>query len=130
MTYIILKEDKTIKTYLDRIDDVLLEEGETFKRVEDTFEAYSERFVVSHNGVRCLTVNSVIGADPVLIDISAPGYSEVAVTVSGAAQVIPLVEGKGSFSLPTDVPGRYCVEPADKTLFCAAGYGSLLVIVE
>jgi hypothetical protein len=130
MTYIILKADQRIKTYLERVDDLVLEEGETIRQVQDTFEEYAKRFVVSHNSVPCLTVTGKAGGEPVTIEISAPGYSEAAVRVGDDIQTVALVGGRGSLTLPAEVPGRYCIGPADQTVFCSAGYGSLLVIVE
>lgn len=130
MTYIIYNSDRTIKTYLERIDDVVLQDGETFKKIDQEFEEYASRFVISCEGQTCLAIRRKVGADPVVIEISAPGYTEVSISVAGSPQSVTLTEGKGSISLPTDSPGRYAIEPADRTLFCAAGNGSLLVVVE
>ena len=130
MTYIIYNSDRTIKTYLERIDDLLLQYGETFKKIDQDFEEYASRFVISCEGQTCLTIRRKVGENPVVINVSAPGCTEVGIKVAGILQIVTLIEGEGSITISTGSPGRFAIEPADRTLFCAAGNGSLLVVVE
>ena len=129
MTYILYNKDHTIKTFMDFIADVHLEEGETFSVTSDTFVQYAALFVLSHAGVPCMTVYAKVGDPAVVIDVSAPGNAEVSVDVNNSAQVVTLTDGKGSLTLPTDTAGNYLVAPTDRQAFCSAGTGSILVIV-
>jgi len=130
MTYILYNPDHTIKTFMDFIADVPLQPGESFTRSPLTFEQYSKLFELSHNGITAQTVEAHVGDPAVLIEVSAPGQTEVDVSINGQAQAIPLTDGRGSITIPTDQPGRFTLTPADRQRFCAAGSGSLLVIVE
>lgn len=130
MTYILYNPDHTIKTFMDFIADVPLQPGESFIRSPLTFEQYSKLFELSHNGITAQTVEAHVGDPAVLIDVSAPGQAEVDVSINGQAQAIPLTDGRGSITIPTDQPGRFTLTPADRQRFCAAGSGSLLIVVE
>jgi hypothetical protein len=130
MTYILYNPDRSIKTFMDTIDDVVLAEGETWAYIDQSFEEYAARFVLSHGGNTCLNVYAKVGDAELLIDIRAPGNESVSVDVNGQAQEVALTEGKGSIHIPTDAAGAYFLAPTDRQNFCAAGCGSLLVTVQ
>jgi hypothetical protein len=130
MTYILYNPDHSIKTFMDYMSDVPLQQGESFTLSPLSFEEYSQQFVLSHNTNPCDTVIVHVGDPAVLIDVSAPGQIEVGVSVNGQAQIVTLIDGRGSFLLPTDQKGRFIIQPADRQHFCAAGSGSLLVVIE
>jgi hypothetical protein len=130
MTYILYNPGHTIKTFMDYMSDVPLQQGESFTLSPLSFEEYSQQFVLSHNAQPCDTVMVHVGDPAVLIDVSAPGQAEVGVSVNGQAQTVTLTNGRGSFLLPTDREGRFILTPADRQHFCTAGSGSLLVVIE
>jgi hypothetical protein len=130
MTYILYKSDHTIKGFMDYIADVPLAPGESFATSPLMFEQYAELFVLSHNGQTCCAVEAHVGDDPVLIDVSAPGQSSIQLSVGNDIQTVHLTDGKGTLTLATDRAARIPITAADRTTFCPAGEGSLLVIIE
>jgi hypothetical protein len=129
MTYIVYAPDRTIKTFLERIDDLQLAEGETFAVSPLSLANYAHRFVISHAGQPCRTVYVHKGDADVVIDISAPGETSVSVAVNDEVREISLQGGHGQIVLPTSSAGVLCLGPGDPTRYCAAGEGSLLVIL-
>ena len=114
---------------MDYIADVPLADGETFAKVKASFEKYSNRFVLSCKGQTCSTVLAHVSDPAVVIDVSVPGEIQTAVDVNGVSQIVPLTNGKGSFTIPTTKAGTYQVTPTDRFTYCAAGVGSLSVMV-
>ncbi len=129
MTYLVYAADRTLKTFLEKIDDLQLAEGETFSVSPLSFIDYAQRFVLSHDGQPCRTVYVHCGEPDVVIDVSAPGEASVSVAVNDEAREVALQDGHGQILLPTSSAGAFCLGPGDRTRYCAAGEGSLLVNV-
>lgn len=130
MISIIYNPDGSIKTFAENVADVQLQPGEKVEDLPVTFEEFAARFVLSHNGMPCQTVYAHVGDAPVQVQVSAPGFSSVAVDVNGTPQTVELTNGTGTLTLPTDAPGRFALSPSDGTAFCRAGWGSLLVVIQ
>lgn len=130
MISIVHNPDGTIKTFADNVADVQLLPGETVEELPVTFEEFAARFVLSHNGQPCQTVFLCVGDAPVQVQVSAPGFTSVAIDVNGTPQTVELTNGSGTLTLPTDAPGRFALSPADRVAFCQAGWGSLLVVIQ
>lgn len=130
MISIIYNPDGSIKTFAEDVSDLQLLPGETVGELPVTFEEYAARFVLSHNGQPCQTVFARVGDAPVQVQVSAPGFTSVAVDVNGTPQTVELTNGTGTLTLPTDAPGRFALSPTDSTAFCRAGWGSLLVVIQ
>jgi hypothetical protein len=129
MTYLVYAADRTLKTFLEKIDDLRLAEGETFAVSPLSLINYAQRFVLSHDGQPCRTVYVQRGEPDVVIDVSAPGEASVSVAVNDEAREVALQDGHGQILLPTSSAGAFCLGPGDRTRYCAAGEGSLLVNV-
>lgn len=130
MISIVYNSDGTIKTFAEDVSDLQLLPGETVAELPLTFEEFASRFVLSHNGQPCQTVFARVGDAPVQVQVSAPGFSSVAVDVNGTPQTVELINGTGTLTLPTDAPCRFSLTPADSIALCRAGCGSLLVVVQ
>jgi hypothetical protein len=129
MTYIIYNPDSSIKTFLDQIEDTVLAPGETAEQSELSFQEYAERFVLSHDGMSCMTGIAHMGDPEVVIDVSAPGVETVFVDINGVANFVSLSNGRGSLTLPTSAPASFALAPSDRHTYSAAGSGGLLVLV-
>lgn len=129
MTTLIYNPDGTIKNFVSSIEGLELQPGETTLESPLSFAEYAARFSLSHNGQTCQTVFAHVGDAPVEIEVSAPGQSTVDVDVNGQVQTVPLSNGRGILAIPTDTPGPIPLAPADRRTFCAAGDGSLLVVL-
>lgn len=130
MTYILKTADGTIKSYMDNVRDLILNAGESLVESELNFTEYSTRFVLSYQGKTGQVVSAKVGDAEIGIDVSVPGYDQVSVNVGNETYTVALTEGQGKLTLATGTAGRFAVTPADPTVFCAAGMGSLLVVIE
>jgi hypothetical protein len=130
MTYILYNADHTIKGFMDYIADVSLAPGESFSLSPLSFEQYADRFVLSHAGQTCNAVEVQVGDPDVLIDVSAPGQESIKLSVGEDIQTVYLTDGRGQLRVTTDRPARVPITAADRTTFCPAGSGSLLVIIQ
>ena len=130
MISIVYNSDGTIKTFAEDVSDLQLLPGETVAELPLTFDEFAARFVLSHNGQPSQTVYARKGDAPVQVQVSAPGFSTVAVDVNGTPQTVELTNGSGTLTLPTDASSRFSLTPADCVAFCRAGGGSLLVVVQ
>ncbi len=130
MIHVIYDQNGVIKYYVESIEGLELQPGETLEEINVTFEEFAARFTLSHNGQTCLIVYAHVGDPAVEIAVTAPGYSAASVDVNGQPQTVPLINGAGTLIIPTTAPGRFTLAPTDRHAFCAAGNGSLLVVIE
>jgi hypothetical protein len=129
MINVIYDPSGEIRYYVESTEGLILEPGETIQEINVTFEEFAARFTLSHKGQTCQTVYAHAGDPPVEINVTAPGYASASVDVNGQAQTIPLTNGAGTLFIPTSAPGRFALAPTDRRAFCAAGNGSILVVI-
>lgn len=130
MVYIVYNPDRTIKTYMDQIEDYPLAEGETYSVSKKSMLQYSKLFVISYKGQPCVAVHAKVGDPPLIIDVACPKVASVDVLINGTRQTVALTNGTGTVQIPTTAPQVYEILPADRQTYCAAGAGSLLIAVE
>ena len=64
-----------------------------------------------------------------LVNLRSTEPSPIDISINGTLETVQLVNGVGNVTLSTEVPGLYIIEPADRTKFCAAGEGKLVIEV-
>ncbi len=130
MTIIIRNPDQSIHSFHQFNAGIVLAKGQTLEEVDQPFEDYAERLVLSVSGITGRTIS--VEAQPgriVRVDVSCPGQQTVAIDINGLAEEVPLQDGAGILELEADVPGLFILRPADRTLHCAAGNATLAVEV-
>lgn len=130
MTYILYNPDGSIKTFMDNIANVSLQEGEMFATSPLSFEEYAAQFELSVKGATCITVFAHVGDPAEEVAISAPGNESVSVDINGEPQLIQLESGRGTLTLPTTAPAEFILTPTDKHTFCPAGAGSICIKID
>ena len=129
MTYIIRNADGTIKTFMQRADDLVLSPGETIETSPLPFLEYALRLFLSAGGVSGETISVAAGAPDVVVDVSCPLEQAVDIDINGTIEHLVLDQGMGSLQLGTGVPGSFIIQPADHRAYCPAGNSILTVEV-
>ncbi len=130
MISVIRAKDGTIKTYsASPFDHYNFALGETIELIDTTFEEYAQRFMLSCMGKSGETVQVRQGDPLVVVDVSCPGAYTVDVDVNGSIETLTPTNGAAQITLSTEVPGLFVIQPADRTRYCAAGVGLLVVEV-
>jgi hypothetical protein len=130
MITIVRAKDGTIKTFSERENnDYNQALEETIEHLDTTMEEYAARFMLSCNDRSGETIQVVQGSGDLLVYLRSTERPPLAVSVNGLLETVALVNGFGTFTLSTDVPGLYIIEPADRAQFCAAGEGKLVIEV-
>jgi len=102
-----------------------LGENQTQDELDTTMSEYANRFKLSANK----TVIQADGEDAVTVLVQTSlAVPNMDVLVNGVTVTVPIVGGQGNLpDISADVEGVIYIEPADKTLFCTAGNGSLTI---
>jgi len=129
MAYFIRTASGEIKTYMEAPAGTVLETGETWEETPLTFEAFSNRLRLSVDGVGGELVQVPTGSGMAHVQVDCPGESSVMLDINGLVEGIPLVNGKGTLALSSELPGTYVITPADRKKFCAAGESLCVVEV-
>lgn len=129
MIYLIRKNDRTIKTYLERGDDCVLAEGETLEILPQSFCEYAARLRLSAGNRSGEVVRVMQGSGTLQVLVEAPEAARVALRINDCKETVPLKGGRGVYPLDTGKPGRFEISPADRTQYCAAGEALLVVEV-
>ena len=129
MTTIIRNADHTIKTFLERGDDVVLSAGETLEFSDTSFVEYAKRLKITLNERSGETIRIPAGSGILELKVSCPGESTVSILVNDLEEVVALTNGLGMIRLSTDAPGFYLLKPGDRTQYAAAGESVLCVEV-
>jgi len=136
MAYLIRTASGEIKTYMESSVGNVLEPGETLEENALSFTDFSRLLrlsvdiggVVAKHPVKGELVQVAAGSGSVVVDVDCPGEVKVTLNINGLEESIALVDGKGTLSLSSEVPGTFVIAPADRTKYCAAG--EALCIVE
>lgn len=120
MIYIIRNANRTIKTFMERGDDCVLQPGETLEMVNQSFIDYASRLRLSVNGRSCEMVQAAVG-ETVTVLVQAPGCENIDLSVNGVTVNVPLTDGVGELAVTNAVPAQFLITPADRVTFCAAG---------
>lgn len=129
MIYIIRNADRTIKTFLEKGADCVLQQGETLEIRPESFTEYAGRLRLSANGHSGELVRVAQGSGMVEVLVEAPGAPEINLQVNNLVETVPLEGGRGRLLLGTGEPGRFEISPADRIQYCAAGEAVLVVEV-
>ena len=129
MIYLVRRNDRTIKTYLERGDDCVLAEGETLEIQPQNFRDYAGRLRLSVNGCSGEEVRVMQASGSLQVLVEAPHAEQVALQINDRRETLPLKDGRGLYLLDTSKPGRFELSPADRTNYCAAGEALLVVQV-
>lgn len=124
MIYIIRNADQTIKTYSEKEDDSLVG-GESRETYAGSMAEYAARFTLS------ASKNTIAadGNDESIVTVTTnTGASSIDVSVNGVSVAVPIGGGVGTLPpISAEIAGFILIQPADKTLYCAAGLGSILI---
>ena len=131
MISIIRDKDGNIKTFSNSIlQDYNKSQGESTELINTTLLEYSQRFMLSVDGISGQTFTIGMSEFDLTILVSTNlDLVSVDVDINGVIETIPLTEGKGHLILSTYNPGTFIITPADRKTFCAAGNGLLVVEV-
>lgn len=136
MAYLMRTANGEIKTYMETSAGNVLEPGETLEGIVLSFAAFSHLLrlsvdiggAVAKHPVKGELVQVSAASGTVIVDVNCPGEAQVALNINGLEEIIPLMDGKGTLTLSSAVPGTFVIAPADRTKYCAAG--EALCIVE
>ncbi len=129
MIYIIRNADRTIKTFLEKGADCVLQPGETLEIRPESFTEYAGRLRLSVDGRSGELIRVEKGSGMVEVLVEAAGAPEMALQVNNLVETVPLEGGRGRLLLGTEESGRFEISPADRTQYCAAGEAMLAVEV-
>ncbi len=130
MISVIRAKDGTIKTYSSRpFDNYNIALGETMELIDIDLIEYSQHFKLTCMGRSGETIQVKQGDPALTVQVSCPGAHTVSVDVNGSIETLTPIDGVAEILLGTDVPGTFIIQPADRTLYCAAGVGLLVVEV-
>jgi hypothetical protein len=129
MVYIIRNSDRTIKTYLEKGDDCVLQPGETMEVQPVAFRQYAERLKLSVNGRGGELIRAQKGSGALEVRVEAPLTAEIELEINGTVETVSLTDGVGVLRLGTEEAGLFLVQPRDRTTYCAAGEALLAVEV-
>jgi ssDNA-binding replication factor A large subunit len=129
MIYIVRNADRTIKTFLERGDDYILQAGESMEISPLSFQEFAGRLRLSVGGTAAQLIRVQKEAGPVEVQVEAPLAGEVALRINDTVEVVTLQGGRGSLWLGSGEAGTFLIEPADRTSYCAAGEAILTVEV-
>jgi hypothetical protein len=129
MVYVTYNPDGSIKSFSEDPGAALVVTDEALHSLPLDMDTFATRFMLSHKDICCYTVTARVGDPALEVNVYAPGLDSVSVAVNGIAQDVILESGRGVIKIATDKPGDFILSPADRTRFCAAGYGSISVIL-
>lgn len=131
MITVIKDKNGFIKTYsespLEAYNVVL---DETSELVDTTMVEYASRFKLSVPPFDGSYIPlHVIDFDAEVIVQTNLKLNTIDVSINGVVESVPIKDGQGKIILDLGTPGKYIIQPADRTKFCAAGCGYLVVEV-
>ncbi len=131
MITVIRSKDGSIKTFSERpFLGYNLALGETMQLIDTDFVEFAQRFTLTCMGRSGETIQVKQGDPALSVQVSCPGAHTVSVDVNGSIEILTLSDGVAEILLGTDVPGTFIIQPADRTQYCAAGNGLLVVEVQ
>lgn len=110
-------------------NDWLPAEGQTVEVLDESLEAYSERFALSADR-QTIRADGVDTARVTVRAAASPPLGSVDVLVNGQPCTVPLAGGVGTLAVQAEIAGAVVVEPADPTRFCRAGRGTVVILAE
>lgn len=130
MITLVRSKDGTIKTFSAHpFTGYSLALGEFVELVDTTFQEFAQRFVVSCAGKSGENISVKCGDPALTVQISCPGVASVDVDINGTVETLTLTDGVAEIDLSAEVPGLFIIQPADRTLYCAAGQAVLTIEV-
>jgi hypothetical protein len=129
MIYLIRNSDRTIKTFMERGEDYMLQPGESMEVLAGEFADYAARLRIAFNGVSGETIKRYHGSGDVSVQVLCPGQSLVDIEVNGVVETLALINGAGQLVLSAEVPGTFFIQPTDRVNYCAAGEVVLTVVI-
>jgi hypothetical protein len=129
MVYIVRNADRSIKTFMEKGDDYILQPGETLEVLAGEFADYASKLRIAVDGESGETIQRYHGSDDVIVQVLCPGQPSVDLEVNGVGETLALTNGAGQFVLSDEVPGTFLIQPADRTQYCAAGESVLMVVI-
>jgi hypothetical protein len=129
MIYIVRNADRTIKTFLERGDDYILQAGESMEISPLSFQEFAGQLRLSAGGVSGRLIQVKQGSEPLEVKVEVPLAGEIALRINDVVEAVALQGGQGCLRLGTEVAGTFLIEPADRTSYCAAGEAILTVEV-
>lgn len=130
MITVVRSKDGKIKTFSDGANnDYNQSLGETIERIDCSMEEYASRFKLSCNGVSGETLQVRQGSGDLLVQLNTKESSPIELSINGLLETVQPANGVAAISLSTEVPGLYIIEPADRSKYCAAGEGLLVIEV-
>lgn len=130
MIYLLLNPDGSIKSVAQRGGDFVLQPGERVQALEQRWEEYLARFVLSCNGVSGETIFARAGEGELSVQVSCPGRLAVELRVNDLLVGVPLENGKGEVVLSLRQAGTFLLQPADPIEFAPCGNAVLTVEVQ
>lgn len=132
MLSIIKDKDGNIITFSESLlHDYNKALGESMELLDTTMSEYSQRFILSVEGVTGQTFSIGMSEFDLTVYVSTNlDLVSVDVDINGVIETVPLIEGKGHVILSPTNPGSFIITPADRKTFCAAGNGLLVVEVQ
>ena len=133
MTQILRNADGTINGFYERVDDLVLDDGQSLEEDERSFVEYAGRLVLSADGRsgETVVVEQDIGDLVLEIDCVERGGGSVEIAVNDLIEAVAIdADGCGSITLSTAVAGRFVLGPAERDVFCWGGEAVLVVEVE
>lgn len=127
MIYIVRNSDRTIKTYLEKGDDYVLQPGETMEGLSMSFQQYAQRLRLTAGGRGGELVRVPKAPGTVDVKVEAPLTAEITLLVNDLVETVALTGGVGTLKLGTAQAGLFVIQPFDRTTYCAAG-GALLAV--
>lgn len=126
MIHVIRRANGAIKLYGEGDgSDWVLEPGETLQTLDITMDEYAAYFRLSVDKPTIVPD----GLDTAIVTVSSSlPLTSLDILVNGVPANMPLSEGVGTLEIAAQTPGAIVVEPADPTLFCRAGQGSLVIL--
>ena len=130
MISVIRNKDGTIKTFSQTSDqDAVLAEGEAYEVVNTSFHEYASRLILSCAGRSGETLRVARGSGDLVVEVTCPNQTLVAIDINGSVETLPLVNGRAALLLGTEEAGVFVLKPADEAKYCAAGQSVLVIEV-
>jgi hypothetical protein len=129
MVYIVRNADRSIKTFMEKGDDYILQPGETLEVLAGEFADYASKLRIAVDGVSGETIQRYHGCGDVIVQVFCLGQPSIELEVNGVVETLELAYGAGQLVLSADVPGTFFIQPADRKLYCAAGEAVLTVVI-
>ena len=120
-----------IKTYSESdLEQYNVTQDETFEKIDTTMIDYAGRFKLSVEGFEGQYFSCHATEFDVVVYLTTnTKATSIAIEINGLVEPVEIKDGIGKIILSADVPGMYVIQPFDRSAYCSAGNGIMVVEV-